>query len=217
MALIIDNLSAPEALMSIYVGLFARPADPEGLAFWQGAFSTLPLTNIVTAFLDQPEATIAEAYIAAPSEETAESFITGLYGNLFGRAPEAEGLAFWRDVLLAEPGLEVTEVVLAVMEGAQDSGPGLNDLTTLSHRIEVGVFFTDAVETAGIPDFPTDLGREVIAEVDDTRASVEEAKQVFDSIREDSTSDVMAVPTDIGPILIEDVGLIGVTDNADGF
>jgi hypothetical protein len=71
-----------------YLNLLHRPADPSGLAYW--------VNNMLAG---KSEATV-EADILASPEYLADhagdaAFVTGLYRDVLGRAPDTSGQVFW--------------------------------------------------------------------------------------------------------------------------
>jgi len=74
----------------LYFAYFLRIPDYGGLTFWIGQFkSGNPLANISQAFATSPEFT--NRYGALSNS----AFVTLVYNNVLGRAPDAGGLAFW--------------------------------------------------------------------------------------------------------------------------
>jgi len=124
---------------SFYLAFYGRPADPEGLHFWslQLAASNGDLTAITQAF-----STSEEAQVRFGADDLAGR-ITEIYQQLFNRAPEAAGLAYWTEVV--EQGhASLADVAVIILKGAQDS-----DSTLAQLRQQAADAFTAAVETGG--------------------------------------------------------------------
>jgi hypothetical protein len=151
MRLDLTFLGPKAALSAIYIGYFERAADPEGLNFWTGVYEsqTLSLAEIAADFATQPEASERFAFLTDPTREAASDLITDIYESLFNRPPDAEGLAFWIDVLIDQSSAGIGDFILEVIAGAQDLAQG-NDLTTILNKIEVAVFWTNSAEAAGL-------------------------------------------------------------------
>jgi hypothetical protein len=78
-------------ISQLYVSLFGRAPDGEGLGFWVSSYSKgNSLANIAQSMYDTAP---ARAYY--PLFATASEVVTTFYTNVLGRAPDAEGLAFW--------------------------------------------------------------------------------------------------------------------------
>jgi Ca2+-binding RTX toxin-like protein len=106
------------AVANLYVALFNRAPDADGFSFWNQALeSGVSLSAITGSFLGSPES----AVIYPPSQSASE-FISTLYRTVFGRAPDADGLAYWTDMLNAAGGVGsiagktvvVTEIIKVV-------------------------------------------------------------------------------------------------------
>ncbi len=161
-----------------------------GEDFWEGAAANpnLSLADIATDFATQPETLIAYPFLGDPTAEEANAFITEVYLNLFNRAPDEAGLEFWGDALLAAiegtGTLTVGEIILSIIEGAQDSAEG-NDRTTILNKIEVATTWTDAADAAEI-DYTSDTAaqnsaKSIIEGVTDQASTVTAAKQTIDN------------------------------------
>ncbi|WP_170976896.1 DUF4214 domain-containing protein [Massilia sp. HP4] len=127
------------AVNSFYLAFFGRPADPAGLAFWSGhlADNGGDYHFITDAFAASEEATVRFG------ADTAVERITEIYQQLFNRAPEANGLAFWTNAV--EQGhASLADVAISVLNGAQGTDA---DLATL--RKQASADFTALVETSG--------------------------------------------------------------------
>ena len=195
MALDLSALSAEQQMAAIYIGYYDRAADPFGENFWIGAVNNpnLSLADIATDFSTQAETQAVHPFFTNPTAEEANAFITSLYLNLFNREPDAEGLAFWSAQLIAavngEPNsLAVGEIILAIIEGAQDVEGGTQDRTTILNKIEVATAWTDAAADAGLTEadsYANDAGaqasaKSIIESVSDDAASVTTALSEID-------------------------------------
>jgi hypothetical protein len=95
----------------LYEALFDRAPDLPGLRFWlAGAEAGVSIATLAEAFLATPEGASRAALSNA-------DFATMLYANLFERAPDAEGLAFWVGGLNA--GLARGEMVQAFLNSRE--------------------------------------------------------------------------------------------------
>ena len=190
MALDLSTLTTEQQLAAIYIGYYDRAADPVGEDFWEGAVANpnLSLADIATDFATQPETLIAYPFLEDPTAEPANAFIAEVYLNLFNRQPDQAGLEFWSDALLAAidgtGALSVGEIILAIIEGAQDSAEG-NDRATVLNKIEVATSWTDAADAAGI-DYTNNTAaqnsaKSIIEGVTDEQSTVAAAKQTIDN------------------------------------
>lgn len=70
-----------------YADLLSRAAEPGGRAFWTTYLQTRPVTELRTNILSSDERFVGAGSPAA--------WITQLYQQLLGRAPDSSGLAYW--------------------------------------------------------------------------------------------------------------------------
>ena len=92
-----------EDITKIYVGYYDRAPDPAGLDYWIGrANGGMTLSEIAASFAVQPESIAKYPYLDNPLVASASAFVTSIYNNLFNRAPDAAGLAYWVAELAAD-------------------------------------------------------------------------------------------------------------------
>ena len=176
-----------DALVALYAGYFNRAPDPEGLQFWIDQIDGGREFNTIAAdFAASEEATALYPYLTTPDVATPSTFITSIYQNLFNRAPDAEGLQFWTDVLEAGS-VSVADMIEAIINGAvdaPDATPPTFDATTLENKIEVGRDFAqDAANTSGF-EFDAEAKSAAIAAIDgvtNDEATVVAAKAATDA------------------------------------
>ncbi|WP_306392877.1 DUF4214 domain-containing protein [Telluria beijingensis] len=135
-----SELSSYESTVnSFYLAFFGRPADPEGLAFWSGHLENNggDYRFITEAFASSEEAKVRFG------DDTANERIAEIYQQLFNRAPEADGLAFWTNAV--EQGhASLADVAISILNGAQGTDA---DLATL--RKQASADFTARVDAEG--------------------------------------------------------------------
>jgi S-layer protein len=96
----IANTAQITQISALYVSLFNRAPDTAGLSFWSSALANgASLTAITAGFLNAPE-----GQANFPSFQSGSEFVTAFYGKVFGRAPDAGGLAFWTAALTSAGG-----------------------------------------------------------------------------------------------------------------
>lgn len=126
-----------QAIQKLYVAYFSRPADPAGLAFWEGVVAA---ANGNTAAVSGAFAGSAE-YKAAYANKSGNVVIDTVYMNLFGRHAEAGGLDYWGP-LLQRGVLTIDVVVTAVAGGALGA-----DLAAYNAKVATAAAFTSALDT----------------------------------------------------------------------
>lgn len=148
-----------------YIAFFNRPADPLGQAYW-AAQDDLPA--MLEAFANTAE--FRNQYEGLSAEQA----VAMVYTNLFGREPEAEGLAYWSGQL-ASGHLSLGEIAFTVLGGASGS-----DLAVVENKVAAAQAFTDSIDTVseirayGSEDAVT-VARAWLAAVDETPESLENA------------------------------------------
>ena len=172
-----------DQIVQLYIGYFDRAPDPSGLAYWINELDNNPnmsFVDIAQSFSVQPEATALYPFLANPQVASPEAFITAVYLNLFNRAPDAEGLAYWEGELAA--GKSPGRMIIDIQSGAQDSAAG-QDLTILNNKTEVALDWVQSA--ADIPGFSyVDADGEIIASAEAS------AKGVLDGV--DATPESVA-------------------------
>ena len=124
-------------IQDAYVTFFNRAADTEGFAYWTSYAGSI--SDLYATFAQQTE------YTSVYGGKTAEQQITTVYQNLFNRAPDAEGLAYWK------PLVEAGTITLANLARAVNLGAQGTDTTALSGKIDAAIVTTDAAVAAALP------------------------------------------------------------------
>lgn len=127
-------------VQQLYVGLLGRAADQTGLNYWLNELNATPAkltlenlrANIVNS---QPE------YKAIFGSLSRTDTVTKIYNNLFGRAPDAAGLAYWTTG--AGASVNVDQLTLAFINGASAS-----DTQALTNKTLVSEVYTSTAGTA---------------------------------------------------------------------
>ncbi|MCJ2074449.1 DUF4214 domain-containing protein [Methylobacterium sp. E-016] len=108
-----------EAVISrMYEAVLNRTADSAGVYHWWDAYNSgqMTLQQVGSSFLNSAE---AQSHGIGPNVDTT-TFVTNLYQNLFGRVPDAAGMAAWGNALNSGS-MSRAEVLIAVsasQEGA---------------------------------------------------------------------------------------------------
>ncbi|HEX8602656.1 MAG TPA: DUF4214 domain-containing protein [Pseudoduganella sp.] len=103
----------------LYQAAFDRAPDESGLGFWIGALDAgVSLRSVAEGFVTSNE--FRGIYGNNPDNL---AILNGFYANVLGRAPDAEGLAFWLNVL--DSG---TDSLAGVLTGFSESQENYNQL-----------------------------------------------------------------------------------------
>lgn len=145
-------------IAALYVALFGRAPDSQGLGFWAGEVDRgQSLTTIANRMYDTAP---ARAYY--PTTATDIEIVNSFYQNVLGRPADPQGQSFWlgRLVDVGDRGALIQEMITTVVTytGSPDN-PALNSLGFGSrdlflNRIEVAVYYGlrngDIANAAGV-------------------------------------------------------------------
>lgn len=160
-------------IQGIYIALFGRPADPGGLAYWNGVTNNgADLSEMLRVLPSLDE------YTARFAGQTEDQVITTIYQSLFGRDPEPAGLAFFK-AQLASGAQNMATIAVNIFQGAQG-----DDKADVQAKVDAAVLFTTSLDTpeeieAYKGDAANALARDFLSKVNKdapaTAASVEQA------------------------------------------
>lgn len=165
--------NATTKVTQLYVAMFGRAPDFEGLNFWGGALDAGQ--SVAKVAQDMFATTPARAYF--PEGSTSQQIVQSFYVNVLGRQPDADGLAFWVARLDALKGTGnanavgqvVTEIINIVANYQGNDPAGLTSAQLFANKIEVANFWV--AENGGV-----DNASKPIALVNADPASVNQVK-----------------------------------------
>lgn len=150
-------------VQELYVAYLGRAADKQGLDYWMSELNaepaTMTLESLRANFVNEQQE-YANIYGGLSREET----IVQIYNNLFGRAPDAEGLAYWTTGGGAS--VNADQLLVAFINGAAAA-----DAQVVTNKVLVSDIYT---QIAGSNFTPADAAA-AIAHVGGTTASVSDA------------------------------------------
>ncbi|QEI06933.1 hypothetical protein FXN63_14625 [Pigmentiphaga aceris] len=177
------------AIQTLYIALYGRPADANGLAFWSARLDALG-GNLAALGAELATDGVAE-FTATHGGKDFGAILATAYLNLFGRAADANGAAFWQATYDARVAAGDTPAVarasvLAGVAAAASSNTGSADAATLAARLDVAQTFTNRVFDNAVYVADLNVGRTLIASV--TAANVvakrdEAAAKAFDLVK----------------------------------
>lgn len=107
----------------IYKAAFNRTPDPEGLGYWIAQMdSGMDLIEVSARFIDSQE--FRAQYGSVPSDA---DFLTKVYTNVLGRAPDKEGYEWWLKAMSTDPS-KTKAKVLADFSESPENKVGTADL-----------------------------------------------------------------------------------------
>lgn len=130
-----------DAVQRLYVAYFNRPADPIGLAYWEGQLSSTvaatqaELEAIASGFSGSAE------YAALYAGQSNAQIIDNLYLNLFARNAEPAGLIYWAGQLTS--GAQTfAQIALQLTYSAQGT-----DADAIANKLTAATSFTTELDT----------------------------------------------------------------------
>ena len=147
-------------IQQLYVAYLGRAADKAGLDYWSQQLNAdkpvLTLESLRANFVnEQPE--YVNAYAGLSRSDT----VVKIYNNLFGRAPDAAGLAYWTTGGGAT--VNADQLLTAFVAGA-----GATDAKIIANKVLVSEVYTAAADA----NYVAADAKSIIAGVNDTPDSV---------------------------------------------
>lgn len=152
------SLEYNDVVQALYVAYFGRAADTGALANFQQQLVNLNAPHDfagVSAAYDTNAGIRALIDTFGGSDESkalysgdTTSFVTAIYKNIFSRAPDAGGLAFWVEAI-DHHGLNKANASLSIMAAAlsNTSAQGQLDAALINNRITIASDFSFAIDT----------------------------------------------------------------------
>jgi len=127
--------TAAEQVQAAYVAFYGRPADPSGLAYWQGQLTAAGgnLNSIINSFGSSAESQ------ALYGGQSVTQEVTSIYQQELNRAPDSAGLSYWVQQI-SSGAVSSAAAALAIFNGATGS-----DQTTINNKLVVAEAFTNAL------------------------------------------------------------------------
>lgn len=174
-------------VQQLYVAYLGRAADKAGLDYWLNELNaenaTLTLDDLRSNFVnEQPEYT--DAYAGLSRSDT----VTKIYNNLFGRTPDAAGLAYWTTGGGAS--VNADQLLTAFINGAATA-----DATVLNNKVLVSEVYTS---TAG-DNYAKADATSILSGVNGTSTSVAQAIAHL----EDGSLSGIAIPAGLAALKAE--------------
>ncbi len=139
---------------------FGRPSDPSGLANFaaalQAAGAPTNVAGLATAYASDPAVkSLIDSFGTSKESQTlygggtTTAFVTAVFQNVLGRAPQSAGLSFWVGAIdngSVSPG----DAALSIMAGAlaNTTAQGLLHAQLVNNRLSAAGFFTGAASPA---------------------------------------------------------------------
>ena len=162
------------ALIKLYLAGFNRAPEKGGFDYWSAQMTAgKSFSSVVSTIfsLDVVKAIYPDALSDA-------EFVTKVYNNVFGKTPDAEGLAYWSGQLGASKDrgalvMTMINVGLATSEGTPGKAFIANRYSVAQHAVDQ--------QTAQKTEIPPDKLKEIMAGVSEDSASATSANSALDA------------------------------------
>ncbi len=132
------------AITKIYLGAFNRAPEKSGLEYWTAEVASgKTLNQVIDTIFSLP---VVKAIY--PDSMSNSAFLTAVYTNVFGRAPDAEGLAYWNTQLAA--GQERGRVVITMIDAGLGTPDGTPGKAFIANRMQAATYSADLQLTRGL-------------------------------------------------------------------
>ncbi|MBV8666508.1 MAG: DUF4214 domain-containing protein [Burkholderiaceae bacterium] len=140
------------ALQQLYIAYYGRPGDPAGMTYWEGvllasgaptdlqSLSSAYGTNATVKSVIDSFGSSAES-IALYGTGNPTKFVTAIYNNVLGRAPDQAGLDYWAGLLSAKQ-MTQAQVAMAILAAAAAEPSSSSDEQLVSNRLSVANYFS---------------------------------------------------------------------------
>lgn len=135
----ITTVAMRTEISNLYVSLFGRAPDGEGLGFWVSSYANgNTIAKIAQAMYETTPARAYYPLFATPSE-----VVTTFYTNVLGRAPDAEGLAYWvkEYTAAATQGAFFEKLISNVVNYTGTDAAGLTSKSLFANKVAVAQYY----------------------------------------------------------------------------
>ncbi|WP_295432307.1 SBBP repeat-containing protein [uncultured Thiodictyon sp.] len=146
-----DTLDDPRSALDwqvteIYAATLGYAPDNEGLQYWVNNLQNggWTATTVAQSFFDQP--LVQTLY---PADQGYEALIEALYQNLFDRAADADGKAYWLAELQSGR-ITRNAMIIAMINGGWANADAAIDMARFGNRIKVSLAFAAEQTRLGI-------------------------------------------------------------------
>lgn len=190
-------------VQKLYVAYFGRPADPNGMDHWSDALdaNAIALADVSASFAASEE--YRDTYAGLDNR----AIVGEVYQNLFGRAGDEAGMAYWTD-LMDRGIISIDDVVKDISEAANGT-----DSTAFNGKVAAASMFTSRVDdpneiAAYAGDAANDIAMQFLATVTDLDSAV-------DAVKPDVVDAWIDRIVDAHGASAEGIALVGVTPAAE--
>lgn len=164
----VTNATA-EDITQIYVAGFLRPPELGGFNYWMAEAQAGKSADQIAAIIFS--LSVVKAIYPDSMDNTA--FVTAIYQNVFSRAPDNEGLNYWRAQL--DAGLDRGMLTLKMIRAGLGTPDGTPGKSMIVNRMDFSRYALAYQQSTGIEITPDQLAQ-AFGTINENAASVEQAK-----------------------------------------
>lgn len=175
------------AIQKLYVAYFNRPADYAGLNYWETVVEAAAgdTTAVSAAFAGSAE------YAAEYGGMSNASVVNQVYINLFGRAAEPDGIAYWANAI-SSGAVTISDAVTAIAAGAQGTDKVAYDSKVLAASAFTTALNTPAEQTGYSGDLANEAAKVFLSGI---KTAAELAAAIVPATLDASVAGVIAAST----------------------
>jgi hypothetical protein len=170
-------------ITELYIAYFNRSPDAIGLYYWGTLFEQgFTLDEMAASFFVQVET--RATYVSEIDQQgeliDADAFVTAVFNNVLGRAPDDSGFAFWSFHLINTAEITPPTFILSIINGAKFAANPVAqtfiDQEFLATKSDIGAYYAVIRGLSDVPD-----ARSVMSRYDGSTASIRAAVDLADS------------------------------------
>lgn len=155
---------AQNELIKVYLAAFLRAPELSGFDYWSGRLNSAGIHSLANEMFTLP---VVQAIY--PASFSGGDFISKIYNNVFGKAPDPGGLAYWGTRLAS--GIGRGELVLEMINAGLYTPDGTPGKAYITQRFIGAQYAVEQQQNTRIQIHPDDLGN-AMSSLLDTPASL---------------------------------------------
>jgi hypothetical protein len=186
-------------VQQLYVSYFGRPADTGGYNNFKARMADIGAPNDIQKLTqsyknDARVRELIDSFSTSPESASLYSgddtaFVTAIYANILGRAPDAEGLAYWAGEI-KKGNAKRSDVTLSIMAGAllNTTPQGKLDGALIEKKLSLASSFTNMLLVTSVNGYAGDSaaakGRAMLSAVSSATTSASLSKTAANTVGE---------------------------------
>jgi hypothetical protein len=151
--------SYTNVVQQLYLAYYGRPADPAGLDYWSDVFlgmgAAIDAQALTESYGSAGPRFLVDSF--GTSQESLDlygsgnfgTFISAVYQNVLGRAPDAAGAAYWVDALQRNL-MTQAQAAVTILGSTTVQDPSSTDFQVVAKRTKAAAYFTDRIRAKNL-------------------------------------------------------------------